>query len=190
MNKTTTLVLLVFGLALVLNVPAVMAQQQYVYPQKGQSADQQKKDEYECHGWAVKQTGFDPTAAQAPAQQPAQQPAGAQPGSGARGAARGAVAGAAIGFSRRRGRQGCRSRGNGRRRGRPGAEPQAGSAAAGIGAAAGIDSAERETAGLSQGKGRLPRRERLLCKIAVTHRASKDVFVRCQGDHHEQIISL
>ena len=78
-----------------LNVPAAMAQQQYVYPQKGQSAEQQKKDEYECHSWAVKQTGFDPTAAaQAPAQQPAQQPAGAQPGSGARGS----------GTGRRRGR--------------------------------------------------------------------------------------
>lgn len=74
------------------------AQQQYVFPQKGQSAEQQKKDEYECHSWAVKQTGFDPTAAaQAPPPQTAQQPAGAQPGSGARGAARGAVAGAAIG---------------------------------------------------------------------------------------------
>ena len=28
--------------------------QQYVYPAKGQSANQQKKDEYECHQWAVK----------------------------------------------------------------------------------------------------------------------------------------
>ena len=27
------------------------AQQQYVFPQKGQSAEQQKKDEYECHSW-------------------------------------------------------------------------------------------------------------------------------------------
>jgi hypothetical protein len=98
MNRIAFLILLVIGLAVMLNVPAAMAQQQYVFPQKGQSAEQQKKDDYECHSWAVKQTGFDPTkAAQAPAQQPAQQPAGAQPGSGARGAARGAVAGAAIG---------------------------------------------------------------------------------------------
>lgn len=89
--------LLVLGLLLVLVCPA-FAQQQFVYPQKGQSAEQQKKDEYDCHSWAVKQTGFDPTqAAQAPQQQAAQEPAGAQRGSGARGAARGAVAGAAIG---------------------------------------------------------------------------------------------
>src|SRR5436305_2680821 len=38
--------------------------QQFVYPAKGQSAQQQQKDEYECHGWAVQQTGSDPTKAQ------------------------------------------------------------------------------------------------------------------------------
>ncbi len=98
MDRKTFLVLVVIGLAIVLVAPVAMAQQQFVYPQKGQSAEQQKKDEYDCHTWAVQQTKYDPTAAaQAPAQQPAQQPAGAQPGSGARGAARGAVAGAAIG---------------------------------------------------------------------------------------------
>jgi hypothetical protein len=98
MNRKTFLALVVIGLAIMLAAPVAMAQQQFVYPQKGQSAEQQKKDEYDCHTWAVQQTKYDPTAAaQAPAQQPAQQPAGAQPGSGARGAARGAVAGAAIG---------------------------------------------------------------------------------------------
>ena len=45
--------------------------QQYVYPAKGQSPDQQKKDEYECHQWAVQQTGYDPTKpAPAPAAAP------------------------------------------------------------------------------------------------------------------------
>ena len=98
MNRKTFLVLMVIGLAIFLIAPAAQAQKQYVYPQKGQSAEQQKKDEYDCHGWAVKQTGFDPTAAaQAPAQQPAQQSAGAQPGSGAKGAVRGAAVGAAAG---------------------------------------------------------------------------------------------
>jgi hypothetical protein len=33
----------------------------YVYPKKGQSADQQAKDRYECHRWAVDQSGFDPS---------------------------------------------------------------------------------------------------------------------------------
>jgi len=35
----------------------------YVYPQQGQSLDQQANDRYECHKWASSQTGFDPTQA-------------------------------------------------------------------------------------------------------------------------------
>ena len=35
----------------------------YVYPRQGQSAEKQASDEYECHRWAVAQSGFDPTAA-------------------------------------------------------------------------------------------------------------------------------
>jgi hypothetical protein len=31
------------------------------YPKSGQSAEQQAKDKFECHQWAVSQTGFDPT---------------------------------------------------------------------------------------------------------------------------------
>ena len=33
----------------------------FVYPKQGQTAEQQAKDRYECHRWAVEQTGFDPT---------------------------------------------------------------------------------------------------------------------------------
>ena len=33
----------------------------YMYPRNGQSPDQQARDRYECHHWAVEQTGFDPT---------------------------------------------------------------------------------------------------------------------------------
>ena len=70
--------------------------QQYVYPAKGQSADQQKKDEYECHQWAVNQTGFDPTKAPPPAAAAPPPTTGASRGSGARGAARGAVVGEIV----------------------------------------------------------------------------------------------
>ncbi|MFT3819206.1 MAG: DUF6515 family protein [Rubrivivax sp.] len=35
----------------------------FVYPRQGQSAQQQASDEYECHRWAVSQSGFDPTGA-------------------------------------------------------------------------------------------------------------------------------
>jgi beta-lactamase class A len=33
----------------------------YVYPKNGQGAQQTANDRYQCHQWAVAQTGFDPT---------------------------------------------------------------------------------------------------------------------------------
>jgi hypothetical protein len=33
----------------------------YVYPRNGQSEEQTAQDRYECHQWAVSQTGYDPT---------------------------------------------------------------------------------------------------------------------------------
>ena len=62
MSRKTFGVLLAVGLAIFLVVPVAMAQQQYAFPQKGQTPEQQKKDEYDCHTWAVTQTGFDPTS--------------------------------------------------------------------------------------------------------------------------------
>jgi hypothetical protein len=71
---------------------AVAAQSEvFVYPAKGQSADQQGKDEYECSKWAKSQSGVDPSA---PAAQPQ---VGQHAGGAVGGAARGAAAGAAIG---------------------------------------------------------------------------------------------
>jgi hypothetical protein len=96
MNRKTILMVLALGIAIFIDFPTAMAQQQYVFPKNGQSPDKQNKDEYDCHLWAVQQTHFDPTlSAQAPPQE--QQPAGAQPGSGARGAAKGAAVGALAG---------------------------------------------------------------------------------------------
>jgi len=37
----------------------------YVYPRNGQSEEQTATDRYECHQWAVEQTGFDPTSSEA-----------------------------------------------------------------------------------------------------------------------------
>ena len=73
--------------------------QQYVYPAKGQSAQQQKTDESACYSWAVQQSGFDP-AKPPPAQAAAKPPTtatGTTPGAGVRGAARGAVVGELVG---------------------------------------------------------------------------------------------
>jgi hypothetical protein len=72
-----------------------------VYPAKGQSSDQQKRDRAECHAWAVDQTGFDPFTASPPpstitttTQQGQAVGSGALARGGARGAAVGAVGGA------------------------------------------------------------------------------------------------
>jgi len=39
----------------------VIPDELFVYPRMGQSDEQMAKDRYECHRWAVEQTGFDPT---------------------------------------------------------------------------------------------------------------------------------
>jgi len=42
--------------------PAAAASEDFfMYPREGQNADVQARDRYECHSWAVSQTGFDPS---------------------------------------------------------------------------------------------------------------------------------
>jgi hypothetical protein len=65
-----------------------------VYPAKGQSAQQQQKDEAECYAWARSQSGHDPAQATQYPVPAAQQSVG---GERLGGAARGALGGAAIG---------------------------------------------------------------------------------------------
>jgi len=69
----------------------------FIYPTKGQSAQQQDKDRYECHRWAVGQTGYDPSKPQPVAN--AAQPQPYQPSQPhvLKGAARGALIGTAGG---------------------------------------------------------------------------------------------
>jgi hypothetical protein len=76
--------------------------QQVVYPAKGQKPEQQKKDEGECHRWAVDNSKYDPTnpPKQAAAPPPPTTATGTTPGAGARGAARGAVIAEATGGDR------------------------------------------------------------------------------------------
>lgn len=76
------------------------AQQLIVYPEKGQSPQQQQQDRYQCHTWAVQQTGVDPTmatAAAVPPPPPSTQPQGQVMRGAARGTAIGAVGGAIAG---------------------------------------------------------------------------------------------
>lgn len=75
-----------------------------IYPAKGQSAQQQDRDKYECHDWARTQSGFDPTKpVAAPAPVPAASAANANANSGktssagtAAGMATGAMGAAAV----------------------------------------------------------------------------------------------
>src|SRR6201996_2829108 len=48
-------------------VPAPPPQRVFVYPAHGQSPEQTERDRYECHLWAVQQTGVDPSRADASA---------------------------------------------------------------------------------------------------------------------------
>jgi hypothetical protein len=76
-------------IAAALAAPAVATAQGAVYPARGQSPQQQQKDQGECHGWAVQQTGANPAAMAPPPSGPT--------GHGVRGAARGAAVGAVGG---------------------------------------------------------------------------------------------
>jgi hypothetical protein len=107
-----------------LAAPPVFAGDPIIYPNKGQSAEQQEKDKFECYTWAKGQTGFDPMQVPtATAPPPGQQPpkrnavrgaaggalvgvtAGAIAGDAGKGAAIGAASGALIGGMRRRDQQ-------------------------------------------------------------------------------------
>ena len=85
--------LLTVGLASALVAADAWAQQFFIYPQRGQSPQQQQQDRFECHQWAVQQTGFDPMMGSAPPPPPPAPTTGAVRGA-ARGAALGAVGGA------------------------------------------------------------------------------------------------
>lgn len=76
------------------NTSAATGADIYVYPSKGQSDQQLDRDRYECHGWAYKQTGYDPTQ---PNLAPHQQVQVVPMPPDHRGAVNGAIAGAVIG---------------------------------------------------------------------------------------------
>ena len=53
---------LLFMAISVFSLNGLAASDFFIYPNKGQSAQQQSQDRYECHVWAANQSGFDPTA--------------------------------------------------------------------------------------------------------------------------------
>jgi hypothetical protein len=78
-------------------VPAPPPQKVFVYPSNGQNAEQTDRDRYECHVWAVQQTGVDPSRADAnPYERVVVQPANPPGSATAAGAIGGAILGAII----------------------------------------------------------------------------------------------
>jgi Glycine zipper len=98
MRHTNPIVLLGTALlfAVCLGGGYVLEADLYIYPNKGQSPEQQSRDRYDCHTWAVQQTGFDPTKAQTSAPPPPPPKGGVFRGA-ARGAAVGSIGGAIAG---------------------------------------------------------------------------------------------
>ena len=98
-------IVVIVWLACLAFAAAVAAAEPEVYPAKGQTAEQQERDQFECHEWATKETGVDPVqlAEQKLAAPTPSTHDGGEAGSAAMGAARGATegdaaAGAARGF--------------------------------------------------------------------------------------------
>ena len=70
------------------------SQDVFVYPAKGQSAEQQTLDKAQCSDWAKQETGFDPMNPPKVVVAPAEDKSG---GAAAKGLARGAIVGSVIG---------------------------------------------------------------------------------------------
>ena len=96
MRKTILLLTLCFLVTLISG--PLLAQENIIYPAKGQSEEQMEKDKFECYTWARNQTGFDPMKAPTATEPPPQKESGGSTAGGAvKGGLLGAGAGAAIG---------------------------------------------------------------------------------------------
>src|SRR6202453_2743186 len=81
----------------VVAVPVPPPQRVFVYPANGQSPEQTERARYECHVWAVQQTGVDPSRPDASAyERVVVQPANPPGSATAAGAVGGAILGALI----------------------------------------------------------------------------------------------
>jgi hypothetical protein len=89
--RYTVLIATLFGVTLMTS-QAMAGLNVFVYPNNGQTKDQQEQDEFACYRWGKEQTGFDPTQTVQQAAPPP--PHGQVVGGAARGAALGAIGGA------------------------------------------------------------------------------------------------
>jgi hypothetical protein len=107
--RSTVVVLALFSIAACANEPPLAVREEappppdtdvYFYPAQDRMipVEQQDRDKYECHTWAVQRTGFDPSLPNVPPHQRVRVVAGGPPPGAdvAAGAVTGAVVGAAV----------------------------------------------------------------------------------------------
>ena len=82
-----------------------VAEELMIFPNDGQSAEQQEQDKFACYNWARGESGFDPMAPPTATEPPPQQ--GAQKGGAGRGLVRGAAVGGIVGDSSKSARRGA-----------------------------------------------------------------------------------
>ena len=90
---------------LLFSTGSILAQELYIYPAGGQSAEQMDKDKFECYNWAKKDSGFDPMEVPTTSTAP---PSGQKKSGGvAKGALGGAALGAILGDSSKAAKRGA-----------------------------------------------------------------------------------
>jgi hypothetical protein len=91
-KRARTAIAFVIGLGWLAALATAAGAEVFVYPKPGSTQEQLQRDQYECHGWAKTQTGFDPAQPAVVAASPPT--SGGAVRGGARGAAVGAIGGA------------------------------------------------------------------------------------------------
>ena len=98
-----------YGFLVVLSALGVtassVADELMIFPNSGQSAEQQEEDKFACYSWAKGESGFDPMAPPTATEPPPQE--GAQKGGAGKGLVRGAAVGAIVGDSSKSARRGA-----------------------------------------------------------------------------------
>ena len=82
-----------------------LADELMIFPNDGQSAEQQEEDKFACYNWAKGESGFDPMAPPTATEPPPQE--GAQKGGAGKGMVRGAAVGGIVGDSSKSARRGA-----------------------------------------------------------------------------------
>ncbi len=98
-----------FGFLVVLSALGVtassVADELMIFPNEGQSAEQQEQDKFACYTWAKGESGFDPMAPPTATEPPPQE--GAQKGGVGKGLVRGAAIGGIVGDSSKSAKRGA-----------------------------------------------------------------------------------